>query len=50
MILDASRDYDDTTIRAEEWWNEIGGEGPKPYETAAWTFTIVEVEVEEVNP
>jgi hypothetical protein len=50
MILDASRDYDDTTTRVGEWWNEIGGEGPKPYETASWTFTIVELGSEEVDP
>lgn len=48
MVPDVSRDFDDTTTRSSEWWNEIGGEGPKPYETASWTYTIVEVEVEEV--
>jgi hypothetical protein len=44
MIRDASRDYDDTTTRDVSWWGEIGGEGPKPYETKAWSYAIVEVE------
>lgn len=39
-------DPDDTTTRDVSWWGEIGGEGPKPYETAAWTYTTVVVEEE----
>lgn len=39
-------DPDDTTTRDPSWWGEIGGEGPKPYETAGWTYTTVVVEEE----
>jgi hypothetical protein len=35
-------DPDDTTIRPSEWWNELGGEGPKPYNHSAWTYTLAE--------
>lgn len=48
MTRDVSKDFDDTTTRKPEWWNEVGSDGPKPYETASWTYTIIEVEVEEV--
>lgn len=41
-------DPDDTTTRDVSWWDEIGGEGPKPYETASWSYTIVEIEIEEI--
>lgn len=37
-------DPDDTTARPISWWQEVGGEGPKPYESAAWTFTTLFVE------
>lgn len=36
-----AHDPDDTTTREPEWWDEIGNEGPKPYETASWTYTTV---------
>jgi hypothetical protein len=37
-------DPDDTTTREASWWGEVGDEGPKPYETKAWTYTVVQVE------
>lgn len=44
-------DPDDSTRRRRSWWNEIGGEGPKPYATAAWTYTqIVEEEEGSCDP
>lgn len=41
-------DPDDSTTRDPSWWDDIGGDGPRPYEFASWTYTIVEVEVVEV--
>lgn len=29
---------DITSCEAQEWWAQIGGEGPKPYATATWTY------------
>lgn len=46
-MIDHSKDYDDTTRWPKEWWNTIGGEGPKPYATATWTYHQEVVEVEE---
>ena len=40
-------DPDDSTRNSPSWWNTIGGEGPKPYATAAWAYTQVVVEEEE---
>ncbi len=40
-------DPDDSTRRSPSWWDTIGGEGPKPYSTAAWTYTQVVVEEED---
>ncbi len=46
-MIDHSRDYDDTTRWPEEWWDKIGGEGPKPYATASWTYIQEVLEMEE---
>lgn len=43
----SNRDYDDTTRYPTEWWQTIGGEGPKPYATATWTFFQAVEEIEE---
>lgn len=44
-------DPDDSTRRPSSWWNEIGDEGPKPYATAAWTYTqVVEEEEDSCDP
>ena len=37
-------DPDDTTARETFWWDEVGDEGPKPYEAKAWTYAVVQVE------
>lgn len=47
MLRDRSRDYDDTTRRPAEWWDAVGGDGPEPYATAAWTYFQTVEEVEE---
>lgn len=31
----------------QEWWETVGGAGPKPYNYAAWTFTTTETVVRE---
>jgi hypothetical protein len=40
-------DPDDSTTRSPSWWNTIGGEGPKPYATATWTYSQVVIEEED---
>jgi hypothetical protein len=43
------QDPDDTTVLQPSWWSTLGGEGPKPYSTEAWTYaqTVEEEEEEE---
>jgi len=35
-------DPDDTTTRKVSWWEEIGDEGPKPYNPKSWTYALSE--------
>jgi len=40
-------DPDDSTRLLPSWWNTLGGDGPKPYATAAWSYSQVVVEEDD---
>jgi hypothetical protein len=40
-------DPDDSTRNPSSWWKTLGGEGPKPYASASWTYSQVVVEEED---
>lgn len=47
MIRNVSRDYGDSSATVPSWYDELGDEGPKPYETEAWTYSVVILSEEE---